>query len=101
MSGLTRFGTFPAPYGAAVPVYRAPTPDPSDPEAFVFDMQGVACALLSGLQPGPADVFAYLFPASAGPVRPKAESDPTRFVVTEVGLRALRDLPQDGRPWFG
>ncbi|AWB26207.1 hypothetical protein DA075_35660 (plasmid) [Methylobacterium currus] len=42
---LTPSGTFPTPYGVAVPVFEPPAPDPSGEEHVLFSMDGTAtCA---------------------------------------------------------
>lgn len=45
MSNMKPFGTFPTPYGVAVPVHRPAHVDPADPDAVHFGMEATAiCA---------------------------------------------------------
>lgn len=45
MGDLIPYGTFPTPYGVAVPVFKPAVPDPTDPDRVLFSMESTAiCA---------------------------------------------------------
>ena len=47
MSNLQPYGFFPTPYGVSVPVYRPADPNPQDPDAYLFTIEGTA--LVAGI----------------------------------------------------